>query len=359
MRYIFTLCCLLLALSIVAQDRNASIYGTIKDGETNDPVDFVTVYIKGTNYAVNSNEKGFYRLKIPANQAFTIAFSRTGYKSAEIEVGAISADKSKKLDLNLVSNTSDLEVIVTESKIEEAGIIREEVTELKLLPTTTGNLESVLPSIALGTSSGTGGELSSQYNVRGGNYDENLIYVNDFEIYRPQLIRSGQQEGLTFANIDLVSNLSFSSGGFQAKYGDKLSSVLDVQYKRPESFKASVGASFLGGSAHIEGSANVGKKDDDFQKFRYLVGARYKTTRYLLGSLDTKGEYIPNFGDIQAYLTYDITRDLQLGIIGNYNRSEYSFAPTERSTALGLIDFTLELFSVFEGQEVDLSLIHI
>jgi hypothetical protein len=342
---------LFLTIALSAQNRDASIYGNVTDTETGTAIDLVTVYIENTNYAVETNQNGFYRIKVPSNQPFTISFSRLGYKAASVDLTAISTGKSKKLDLAMVSLESDLEIVVTESKIEEAGIVREEVTELKLLPTTTGNLESVLPSIALGTSSGTGGELSSQYNVRGGNYDENLVYVNDFEIYRPQLIRSGQQEGLTFPNIDLISNLSFSSGGFQAKYGDKLSSVLDVQYKRPEAFKASIGASLLGGSAHIEGSKQIGK--DDFQKFRYLVGARYKTTRYLLGSLDTKGEYVPNFGDIQAYLTYDISRDLQLGIIGNYNRSEYNFIPTERSTALGLIDFTLELFSVFEGQESD------
>ncbi|MEL6867990.1 MAG: TonB-dependent receptor, partial [Bacteroidota bacterium] len=208
-----------------------------------------------------------------------------------------------------------------------------------------------LPAIALGTSSGTGGELSSQYNVRGGNYDENLVYVNDFEIYRPQLIRAGQQEGLTFPNIDLIRDLSFSSGGFEAKYGDKLSSVLDVKYKRPDSLRSSVGMSFLGGSAHLEGSLNTGK--GDYRKLRYLLGARYKTTRYLLGTLDVEGEYTPNFADIQAYITYDLNRDWQLGFLTNYNRSEYQFIPTSRNTALGLVDFALNLFSVFEGQEVD------
>ncbi len=187
--------------------------------------------------------------------------------------------------------------------------------------------------------------------MRGGNYDENLVYVNDFEIYRPQLIRAGQQEGLTFPNIDLIRDLSFSSGGFEAKYGDKLSSVLDVRYKRPDSLRASVGMSFLGGSAHIEGSLDAEK--DGYRKIRYLAGARYKTTRYLLGTLDVQGEYIPNFSDIQAYITYDINRDWQLGLMGNYNRSVYRFRPEERSTALGLINFALELFSVFDGQEID------
>ena len=246
MKYTFTFCLLFFTILLLAQNRDASVYGSVKDAQTDQPIDLVTVYIENTNYAVETNTNGFYRIKVPSNQPFTIAFSRIGFKPASVDITAIGRTKSKKLDLALVPLESDLEIIVTESKIEEAGIIREEVTELKLLPSLTGNLESVLPSIALGTSSGTGGELSSQYNVRGGNYDENLVYVNDFEIYRPQLIRAGQQEGLTFPNIDLISNLSFSSGGFQAKYGDKLSSVLDVQYKRPEEFKASIGASFFG-----------------------------------------------------------------------------------------------------------------
>ena len=171
-------------------------------------IDIVTVYIENTNFAVETNLSGFYRIKVPSNQPFTIAFSRIGYKPTSVDITGISTGKSKKLDIAMVSTTSDLEVIVTESKIEEAGIVREEVTELKLLPTTTGNLESVLPSIALGTSSGTGGELSSQYNVRGGNYDENLVYVNDFEIFRPQLIRSGQQEGLSFINPHMIQNIN-------------------------------------------------------------------------------------------------------------------------------------------------------
>ena len=139
---------------------------------------------------------------------------------------------------------------------------------------------------------------------------------------------------MTFANIDLIRDLTFSSGGFQTKFGDKLSSVLDIRYKRPDSTAASVGLSFLGGSAHLEGSKKVGKSD--YNRFRYLFGARYKTTKYLLGSLDVKGEYIPNFTDIQAYLTYDINRDWQIGFLGNYNASQYNFTPVERSTGLGV-----------------------
>ena len=235
-------------------------------------------------------------------------------------------------------------------KLSEKSNIDKIKYEILYLNTLQGNFESVLPHIALGASSGQGGELSSQYNVRGGNYDENLVYVNDFEIYRPQLIRSGQQEGLSFPNMDLIRDLSFSSGGFEARYGDKLSSVLDIKYKRPDSTRASIGLSALGGSAHIEGSMDL---DSTFRKFRYLVGARYKTTKYLLGTLDVQGEYVPNFADIQGYFTFDINRDWQVGLIGNYNRSEYQFTPASRETAFGLIDFSLDLFTVFEGQEVD------
>ncbi|NNE28091.1 MAG: TonB-dependent receptor [Saprospiraceae bacterium] len=345
---LFTLC----ALSIQASaQEKATLVGNIKDGLTEEPVDFVTVYIRGSNTAVQSSSNGNYKIEIPAQTEVEIVFSRIGYKEASKTLLPIQAGASKRLNVVMAPLESDVEIVVTESRLEEGGMIREEVQELKLLPTTSGNFESVLPAIALGTSSGTGGELSSQYNVRGGNYDENLVYVNDFEIYRPQLIRSGQQEGLTFPNIDLIRDLSFSSGGFEAKYGDKMSSVLDIKYKRPDSLRTSASISALGASAHLEGSFKAGK--DNYRKVRYLAGARYKTTKYLLGSLDITGEYTPNFTDIQTYITYDISRDLQIGLMGNYNRSEYQFIPVDRSTGLGLIDFALNLFTVFEGQEVD------
>ena len=354
MKHFFTPCLILLFTCQLLQaqtDETATIFGTVTDALTGEAIEFTTVYLKNTNIATESNTKGEYVLNIPVNERFTIIFSRIGYKKGNSRTVPLSNGASRRIDVILSSSESNIEVIVTESRIQEGGMIRENVKQLKLLPTTTGNFESILPHIALGTSSGTGGELSSQYNVRGGNYDENLVYVNDFEIYRPQLIRSGQQEGLTFPNIDLIRDLSFSSGGFEAKYGDKLSSVLDIHYKRPDSLRASLGLSFLGASGHIEGSFKAGKTN--YNKVRYLVGARYKTTKYLLGTLDLKGEYTPNFADIQAYITYDFNRNWQLGLMGNYNRSEYQFVPSSRNTALGLIDFTLELFSVFEGQEID------
>lgn len=346
-----TVLLLIFSIGLWSQSEKAVITGIITDAVSDAPIDLALVYIEGTSVATETATNGRYRIEVPANEEVTLAYSRIGYKGTTTTLSPMPARSARQVDVSLVPLDSDLEVIVRESKIEDAGLIREEVTELKLIPTTTGNLESVLPHIALGTSSGTGGELSSQYNVRGGNYDENLVYVNDFAIYRPQLIRAGQQEGLTFPNIDLIRDLSFSSGGFEAKYGDKLSSVLDVKYKRPDSTRASIGMSFLGGSAHLEGSLDVGKSN--YRKIRYLVGARYKTTRYILGTLDVKGEYTPNFTDLQTYITYDLNRNWQLGLIGNINQSEYRFIPTERRTAFGLIDFALELFSDFEGQEVD------
>lgn len=337
--------------ALSAQSEKAIVTGIITDAATNAPVELVTVYIKNSTTAVESAPNGRYRIEVPANQEVEIIFTRIGYKETSTILPGMPARSTRQVDVSLAPTDSDIEVIVRESKIDDAGMLREDVENLKLLPTTTGNLESVLPHIALGASSGSGGELTSQYNVRGGNYDENLVYVNDFEIYRPQLIRAGQQEGLTFANIDLIQSLSFSSGGFEAKYGDKLSSVLDVKYKRPDSLRASVGLSFLGGSAHLEGSLKPGK--DSYKRLRYLVGARYKTTKYLLGTLDVKGEYVPNFTDIQTYITYDLSRDWQIGVLGNLNKSVYRFRPEERSTAFGLINYALQLYSVFEGQEVD------
>jgi hypothetical protein len=347
--FIFTIS---LAFQIEAQSfRNILIEGKVTDASSGNTIEYVTIYIKGTNKTSETNDKGVYGLKTNVDYGATLIFTRIGYKEASVDLTDLADNQRRRVDIELVPQGLDLEIIVTESKIEDVAMVRESVEEMKLLPSTSGNFESILPHLALGTRSGTGGELSSQYNVRGGNYDENLVYVNDFEIFRPQLIRSSQQEGLSFPNIDLIRDLSFSSGGFESKFGDKLSSVLDIRYKRPEEFKASASMSFLGASAHVEGSKILGS--NTFNKLRYLIGARYKTTKYLLGSLDVTGEYAPDFTDIQGYFTYDFNKDLQLGFIGNFNQAEYNFTPKERATALGLIDFSLRLSSVFEGREVD------
>ncbi|MBL7802889.1 MAG: TonB-dependent receptor [Saprospiraceae bacterium] len=345
------LCLFALEIRLSAQN-TATVLGRITDASNEQPVELVTVFIKGGNTGVTTDENGRFAIQVPANQRLTLGFRRVAYKESTADVLPLAPGARFVLDVAMAPTESNLEVVIQERRLDDGGMVREKNLEnLRLLPSTTGNLESVLPSIALGTTVGTGGELSSQYQVRGGNYDENLVYVNDFEIYRPQLIRAGQQEGLTFPNIDLVRDLSFSSGGFQAKYGDKLSSVLDVKYKRPDSLRASVSGSFLGASAHLEGSWKP--KKDGYRAFRYLVGGRYKTTRLLLGSLDVKGEYVPDFTDVQTYLTYDINRDWQLAFIGNYNKSLYRYEPESLKRAFGLIDYALQIRTAFEGQEVD------
>ncbi|MFZ1704003.1 MAG: TonB-dependent receptor [Saprospiraceae bacterium] len=331
--------------------QEATLFGIIRDIDSNQGIDYVTVNLDGTSVVDESDLSGQYSIKIPANTKVKIIFSRIGYSDFILELNSISAGMNRNINVKMVPKALDLEITVKAGKIDDVGNVREEVTELKLLPNASGNFESVLPSIALGVSTGSGGELSSQYNVRGGNYDENLVYVNDFEIFRPQLIRGGQQEGLSFPNIDLIRDLEFSSGGFESKYGDKMASVLDIRYKRPEEFRASVGASLLGASAQIEGSKRMGP--NAYNKFRYLIGARYKSNAYLLGSRDIKGEYVPVFSDIQTYLSYDLTKVLQLGLIANFNRSAYHFIPSSGRSKSGNFAFQIELNTSFEGQEKD------
>ncbi|MCE2789114.1 MAG: TonB-dependent receptor [Saprospiraceae bacterium] len=329
--------------------QKATIFGLVRELETGKGIDFTTVYVEGTSQATESDTYGQYRLEVESSGGVILRFSRIGYEDLSVKVNGLAPGVKRSINVKMVPRTADFEVVVRAGKIEDAGTVREEVTELRILPTASGNFESVLPHIALGVNSGSGGELTSQYSVRGGNYDENLVYVNDFEIFRPQLIRSGQQEGLSFPNIDLIRDLEFSSGGFEPKYGDKMSSVLDIRYKRPDEFRSSVTASFLGASAHVEGSFKLGA--NALNKLRYLFGIRYKTNAYLLGSTDIKGEYVPTFADIQAYLTYEISREWQVAFIANYNASNYRFQPSSGRSKKGTIDFQLELNTIFEGSE--------
>lgn len=309
-------------------------------------VELATVFIEETQKATETDIEGFFRIEIEANQKSTLVCRRIGYQESKQRIGSTPPGIVRKVEILLIDESLGIDIVVKDSRIKDLGMIREETSEIKLLPSVTGNLESALPSIALGANAGSGGELTSQYSVRGGNYDENLIYINDFEIFRPQLIRTGQQEGLTFPNIDLIKDLSFSSGGFEAKYGDKLSSVLDIRYKRPTISRSSFMLSALGVSTHTEGSRKLWGRP-----FRYLVGARYKTNRYLLGSLEVVGEYQPNHADVQTYLTYDLSDAWQIDFLSNYNISQYNFTPESGRQAVGLIDFTINLFTVYEGQE--------
>ncbi len=331
--------------------QNSMIFGIITDALTKEPVEVVTVFVEGSTKAVQTDINGLYKIDVPANKSLDLVFSRIGYKKTKYHIKSLSNNEKHQINVSLMPEDSKYEVTITGSRIEDVGMIREDIEELKLLPITSGNFESVLPSIALGTTTGTGGELSSQYNVRGGNYDENLVYVNDFEIYRPQLIQNSEQEGLSFPNPDLIKDLSFSSGGFEAKYGDKMSSVLDIHYKRPTIIKSSVSLSLLGGNAHVEGSAKIGK--NKWNKLRILTGVRYKDNRYLLNSQTKKGEYIPTFTDVQAFITYDITKDFQIAYLGNYNGNIFRLKPKSQQEVTGTIKTAIRFTTFFEGNELD------
>jgi hypothetical protein len=235
-----------------------------------------------------------------------------------------------------------VEVVDETNRTQDISVIK--VKEI-MIPGVEGGIEAYLLSQTLGMRMTN--ELSSTYSVRGGSFDENLVYVNDFEVYRPYLMRSGQQEGLSFANPNLVSNIKFSSGGFQAKYGDKMSSVMDVTYKRPTSWGGSVSASLLGVAAHVEGCSK------DPKKFTFLLGLRYKNSQYVFGSLDTKGEYSPNFLDVQFFSTVQLNEKWSAEILSNYSRNQFLFTPNTSTTTFGSVSAVKQLEMAFEGQEID------
>lgn len=328
----------------------ATIKGTVTDGETKLPIESASIYISETKYYTTSEADGKFALRVPMQEELIIKCSRLGYGIAELQITRIEMEANKELKFVLQKKISREVEVVDQKRSEESGV-REKLSSFEMLPVASGNIESVLPSIALGVRSSAGGELSSQYSVRGGSYDENLVFINDFEIFRPQLIRNGQQEGLTFPNSDLIKELKFSSGGFEAKYGDKQSSVLDIHYKIPDSLRASVSLSALGANAHLEGT--LYPVSDKNKKLRYLLGARYKTTRYLLSSLDVEGEYQPDFFDLQGYLTYDLSRNLKLALIGNINSSTFKLIPESSVVAKGSVFTLLNLNTYFEGAEED------
>lgn len=348
MRHLYLIILICFSVSLSAQ--RVTVFGRVLDDVTAQPVGFATVFVDSLSIAAETDANGMYSIKLPAEEMHTLQVARLGYNDGFYSVPKMPSGSKRNINFSLLPQQSDV-VVVTSSRVSDLGMVKEEVQDIKLLPTASGNLESALPSIALGTSSGTGGELSSQYNVRGGNYDENLVYVNDFEIFRPQLISSSQQEGLSFPNIDLIQNLSFSSGGFAAQYGDKLSSVLDIKYKRPEVAKYSVALGLLGGSVHTEGAVKLGA--NAYNKLRYLLGVRYKTTKLLLGSQNVKGQYQPSFTDIQTYITYDLTRDWQIAYLGNVNNSLFDFVPESGETTFGAFNDVRRFRTYYEGQEKD------
>ncbi len=329
--------------STLAKSQGSAILSGYVSDQDNQPIEMVNVALVGFASGTTTDKKGHYELKIPAGTTYVVDFSFIGFERQQYRI-TLDAGETKELDIKLAFTSTDLPGFeVKEEQNRSTNFTRLNPKEATFIPSISGNIEALLKTLP-GVSSTN--ELSSQYSVRGGNFDENLVYVNGIEIYRPFLIRSGQQEGLSFVNSDLVSGIQFSAGGFEARYGDKMSSVLDIQYKRPTKFAGSAQASLLGAQAHVEGlSKNT--------RFTYLAGARYKTTQYILKSLDTKGDYKPNFVDVQSLFTYDITEKLELSFLGYYSRNSYQLIPQSRETNFGTFNEAYRLNIYFDGQEID------
>lgn len=340
MRIILLLLLSFSPLVALAQEA-ATLVGTVRDLQ-GQPVENISVTLKGTARGTVTDERGDYALQVPAGREVTLLFSYLT-RVKEFTLGPLEPGVQERLD---VTFNREIELkgaeVVEEGERSRTMMQRLDPKVITNIPTPSGNVEGVLKTLP-GVSSNN--ELSSQYSVRGGNYDENLVYINGIEIYRPFLVRSGQQEGLSVINSDLVEGIRFSAGGFAAEYGDKLSSVLDITYREPEEFHGSVSASLLGGSAHLEGAS----KD---HRLTWLAGARYRSTQYLLGSLETEGEYQPSFADAQAYVTYDVSPNLELGWLGYYGRNKYLLVPESRESTWGTPNLVLRLNLFFEGQEV-------
>ena len=333
---------LLLAICSQVFAQKATVTGMLLT-EENEGIAFAAVAAIGYTGGTTTDSVGNYVLSIPANTKLKISFSHLNYDTQVYEL-ELAAGEVKKLNRILKFKENIInEAVVNDDANRDNTMMRIDPKITLEIPTISGGIEAVLKTLP-GVSSNN--ELSSQYNVRGGNYDENLVYVNDIEIYRPFLVRSGQQEGLSFINPDLVGSLSFSAGGFEAKYGDKMSSVLDVKYKRPRKFAATVAGSLLGGSVHVEGSS----KD---YRFSYLCGFRYRTNQYILGSLDTDGAYRPQFMDAQGLLNFDINEKWSVSALVNYAQNKYNFIPENRETDFGTISEALRFTVFFDGQEVN------
>jgi len=337
------LCIQLLPVIVTGQGNNATLTGVIT-GTDGQPLELVNISLRDYPIGTTSNRKGEYLLRIPARRDVTIVYSLIGYSAKEEKVNA-GVEEKISINVTLEKTSREIEEIsITETRKNQSNIIRIDPKLLNNLPSAGSSSVEALIKTLPGVSSNN--ELSSQYSVRGGNFDENLVYVNDIEIYRPFLIRSGQQEGLSFINSDLVSSIEFSSGGFAAKYGDKMSSVLDIKYRRPSGFAGSASASMLGGTAHIEDLSLRGK-------LSHITGVRYKTNRYLRGTLDEQGEYDPRFIDLQSNITWLLSDRFDLSFLGNIASNIYRFIPQTRETSFGTWNTPLNTKIYFDGSEKD------
>jgi hypothetical protein len=332
-----------LILSSVSIAQTALVQGVVTD-EFGNPLELINVTVKGYPIGTSTDSDGFYKLELSVNMPYQLVFSSITHEINDQEI-MLKQGQQKQLNIKLASKSEQIqEVSIEDKQVRKSTLSRLDPRLMAELPSATGSFEAMLKTLP-GVSSNN--ELSSQYSVRGGNYDENLVYVNDILIYRPFLIRSGEQEGMSFINSDMVSSVLFSSGGFDARYGDKMSSVLDIKYIKPAEFGGAVSASLMGGSLMLKGRS----KDE---KFTHISGFRYKTTKYVLNTLETEGDYDPRFLDFQTYMTYAVNKKSEISILGNYASNSYTFIPEDRKTKFGTVNEALELNMFYEGQEVDM-----
>jgi len=321
--------------------QQATIRGILLD-ESNQPMSGVNITYG--NEGVLSNNNGYYLIEVPSNKSVTVTYSYVGLKNTQL---TITLNPNADYEFNPVMKVDIEQIGIVELSTKRnkrvEGITSISPEAIRKMPGANAGVENLLKSLP-GVSGND--ELSTQYAVRGGNYDENLVYVNEIEVYRPFLIRSGQQEGLSFVNSDLTSNVDFSAGGFQAKYGDKLSSVLDISYRKPTNYAASLDLSLLGASASVEGISNNGKLTG-------IMGLRFRDNSLFVNSKQTETNFHPVFADAQTYLTYKFNNKFELGFLGNLSINDYSYQPLTRQTNFGTLTDPIALLVFYEGQEKD------
>lgn len=340
-----TIFCLLLTLLCYSQKKYAFVSGKVVDDNEN-PLSKVSVVILGQSNGITTNDSGYFRIRVEAGKAFALIFSYAG-RRAEQKNFLLSEGEEENVTVRLEKSENTLqEVIVTDQRDRrETGLIRPNPKTILNLPSAITGVESLIKIFV-----GSNNELTSQYSVRGGSYDENLIYVNDFEVFRPYLVRSGQQEGLSFINPEMVRNISFYNGGYQARYGDKMSSVLDIQYKRPKKSGGSAYVGILEQGLQLEGA---GKNN----KFSYLLGARNRSNRNLLSRQDTKGNYVPSSADFQALLSYQFNPKWSAELLSNISQTKFTLIPqfSQLTTSVfsPIYSATLGVDIFFQGREKD------
>ena len=324
----------------ILHSQTAELKGVVTDKNGN-TIENVSVSYGSTG--TSTNKKGEYYLQIPSNKSISILFSHISYQNLN-KIFIVPSGKTLNYSPKLQIKTEEInEVIVKNQKAEAEGITKIKTEDIQNIPTANQGIESILKTLP-GVSFNN--ELSTQYNVRGGSFDENLVYVNGIEVYRPFLIRSGQQEGLSFVNPNMTQNVAFSSGGFQAKYGDKLSSVLDINYRKPTEFSVQLEASLLGASTTIEGTAFE-------NKLLAIAGFRYRNNSLFVNSKDTESNFEPSFTDLQTFLSYQFSDKFVLEFLGTFSLNDYNFTPFTRRTNFGSIINPLALVVHYNGKEKD------